>query len=313
MMTNSTIDRKSNLSSMLVELSPSQTTTRPTSVQLKSSLATKSKRRTEKRVRFALDLNTIISPSRENSALNKSHQRVVDPWQQVGPLNDAYAEYLRKASPSNLSKTEILRVSPCETLINRQSPIYTHTFVVPPEPKVTAHQFPQIVQQQQQQQSTKMPRRPLPTIDSYLKQQLTISTPPRILPVRKTNTPAESHRPYLSVHTLLKQLETPPSSSSSDSSGRNVRADAFFHSKPTTESIQRAKINQLMSKSLSNGFHQMNSLIGERSVLPNYHRKVRQPISTSRIIDGFYVNPYAVSITNPYRSSFLPTILDPTR
>lgn len=315
---------------MFLDPSSARRSACPTVPPLKTSLSTNPKRRSDKRVRFALELNTIIAPDRESSASSRTPRRVVDPWQQPGPLNDAYNEYLRKHEPPTISETDILCVSPLDSVSNQQLPAqsssYTHTYVVPHKPVESnanapatnaqpTQAFPQIVQQ-----STKIPRRPLPTIDSYLKQQLNITTPPRILRTRKPTTPSEGQARYVSVHAILKQLENSPSSPSSSSesidsrsSGRSIRAESFFQSKPHADHVQRAKINQLMNKSLSNGYHQMNPMPMERPILPNYFPRARLPTHSTRIVDGVYINPFAVPSTHQYRASFLPTILDPTR
>lgn len=276
------------------------------------------KRRPEKHVRFEVKLESLGEDSSPSSAqmspstMVKSSRRIVDPWRQGGHLYDAYCEYLQKRENLSIDETNLCRTSPTSIEPGIESPTYTHTFVIETKSpdlvvdaitvSTPAQQLPQILQQTSQTN-----KRKLPTVDSHLKQQLTITTPPRIIRTKKLVPPLNQNYSYAAVQAALKRFGSMKSPTVDvNANSRTNRSVHLVTSNFINAQIQRTKSNELMRKSLSNGHHQM-SQYSDQSNLLTYSRKAQMhtrlpPSSTETTGKTLYFFP------QQSEQSFLPPI-----
>lgn len=251
------------------------------------------KRRRPKRVRFALKLQSVeedSSPSsRENSPsiVSKSSSRVIDPWRSDGPLYGAYVEYLEKQGAfdnqqrQTIRRTPPPRPSPPEP--GAEPPTYTHTFVIQSKsPDVVINSItvstpsfhlPRIVQQ-----TKKTNKNPLPVLDSYVKQQLTLSTSPRMIHTKKSTNPTVLKNPYASVQAALKraELNIPPTSGlhANNKVTRVEQSSNFKLNNQQQQQLQPKKMTEIITRPLPGVNNQIN-YVSDQSILPNYSKKPR--------------------------------------
>ncbi|CAF0741142.1 unnamed protein product [Rotaria sp. Silwood1] len=254
----------------------------------------------QKRVRFALKLDSVeeesSSSSREilPSATSQLNKRVIDPWRQHRSLYGAYFEYLEKQDRLQNNETEMRRVPPPvpppPPEPGAEPPTYTHTFVIQSKsPDLVIDSItistpplhlPRIIHRSKkpiEQQST--------TIDSFVKQQLKISTLPRMAYTKKVTSSPNQKNHDASVNTALKRAEVNmPSTNGLQSNDRIVRPDNSFGSKYVNEHVQTRKMTETFTKPLSVATNQKYHF-SERSILPNYSRQPAVPNHTLRTYD----------------------------
>jgi hypothetical protein len=270
-------------------LKPSYSTASPNLPDILSS-AVLHKRRTQKRVRFALKLEPVeedsLPSSRELSAssVSKSSRRVVDPWRHGGPLYGAYVEYLEKHDALTSHDTPTRRPQPPPPPRapepGAEPPTYTHTFVIQSKsPEIVINSItvstpplhlPRILHR------TKKTNKPqLPVIDSYVKQQLTLSTSPRMTHSRKSTNSPDPKNHYASVHAALKRAELNiPAPTGLHPNNKIIQTNNSSGSKSPNDHLQTKKITEIVSKPLPGITNQINHF-PERSPLPNYTKKAR--------------------------------------
>ncbi|CAF0829914.1 unnamed protein product [Rotaria sordida] len=252
------------------------------------------KRQPQKHVRFALKSDSVeeesLPPSREISSAATSHlnKRVIDPWRQHRPLYGAYFEHLEKQDKLPNNETEIRRVPPPPPPEpGAEPPTYTHTFIIQSKsPDIIIDSItistppinlPRIIHR------TKKPiEQQLPTTDSYLKTQLKISTPPRIVQRKKTTNLSYQKNPDASVYTGLKRAEVNlPSTNGLQSNNKIIRSNNSLGSKYVNDHVQTKKIIETFTKPLS-GANNQKSHSSERHISPNYSKKPDTPNYTLR-------------------------------
>ena len=249
------------------------------------------KRRRPKRVRFALKLQSVeedSSPSsRENSPsiVSRSSSRVVDPWRPDGPLYGAYVEYLEKQGAFDNHQPHTRRTPPPRPPPppepGAESPTYTHTFVIQSKsPDVVINSInvstpsfhlPRIVQQ-----NKKTNKNPLPVLDSYVKQQLTLSTSPRMTHSKKPTSPPVLKNPYGTVQAALKRAELAlPTTFGLHANNKVTRMEHSSGLKLSNHSpLPTKKMTEIITRPLPGVNNQIN-YISDQSILPNYSKKPR--------------------------------------
>ncbi len=265
------------------------------------------KRRTQKRVRFALKLEPVEEDSLPSSRLlsaspmSKSNRRVIDPWRQGGPLYGAYVEYLEKHDALTTPEKHSRRTPPPPPPApepGAEPPTYTHTFVIQSKsPEIVIDSItvstpplhlPRIIHR------TKGTNKPqLPAVDSYVKQQLTLSTSPRMIHTKRTSNSPTHKNYYSSVHAALKRAELNiPTPTGLHPNNKTLRPDNSSGLKSINDPIPTKKMTEIISKPLPGLNNQINHFY-ERPTLPNYTKKPRTHNRTYRNTDETTTNtPY---------------------
>ena len=281
------------------------------------------RRRPEKHVRFDVKLESLgedLVPSSGQmspSTMLKSSRRIVDPWRQGGHLYDAYLEYLQKRENCSTEETNLCRTSPASIEPDIEAPTYTHTFVIQTKSpdlavdtiavSTPSQSLPQIVGQ-----SGKVNKRQLPTVDAHLKQQLKLSTPPRIIRTKKLPSSSDQNNPYAAVQAALKRLESMRALTMSfNDNSKTNRSVCLLAPNFITAQIQRTKSSELIRKSLSNGHHQMNQYSEQASLL-TYSRKAHMHTRLPRATNETPSNS-VYSFPQQSEQSFLPPIIYSSR
>jgi hypothetical protein len=275
---------------------------------LKSSLSTVSpnlpdilstavlhKRRPEKRVRFAVKLEPVeegsLPSSREvsPSSVSKSNKRVIDPWRRDGPLYGAYIEYLDKQDALIPNEPQIRQspVPPSEP----ESATYTHTFIIQSKsPELVIDSItvstpplhlPRIIRR-----TTRSNRPQLPAFDAFVKQQLTLSTAPRVIHTRKlTNSPNQNQQ-YSSVYAALKraELSISPTQGLHPNNRISRPENNLLESKRVSDYLQSRKLTEVITRPLPGTNNQINHFSG-RPTLLSYPKKARIHSRTCRPTD----------------------------
>ncbi|CAF1127718.1 unnamed protein product [Adineta ricciae] len=250
------------------------------------------KRRPPKRVRFALTLEPVeeksvpSSPEISPTIPSKRTNQLFEFDKQAKPLYGNYMEYLkaRQAFKERMS----LPTSPSFPETSPELPTYTHTFVIQSKsPAVfinsititapTIH-LPQIVQRE------KTPSNKTPTtIDPNLKQELTLSTSPRLVHTKKLSNATNQRHHYVSIQAVSKS--STPLPSTTNLPNKSVRSDNSTGPKPVKERTTIGKIPEIvMTKSPVNP-------LPSRPVLPISLRKTRIPSRLHRSNDEININP----------------------
>ncbi len=268
------------------------------------SAAVLHKRRPQKRVRFALKLEPTeedsLSSSREvsPSLVSKSNKRLIDPYRQDTPIYSAYVEYLEKQDALTNDELQIHRTPPSQSESEDESPTYTHTFVIQSKsPEITIDSItvstpslhlPRILHHTKQTS-----KQQLGPLDSYVKQQLTLSTSRRIIHTKKVSNSSNQTKHYISVNAALKRAElTIPSVNGLNIKNKITRPDNSSGSKFVNDHKQPKKITEIISKPLPGVNNQINHF-SERSILPTYSNQPRMHNRTPRSNDELNTNtPY---------------------
>ncbi|CAF0729675.1 unnamed protein product [Adineta ricciae] len=250
------------------------------------------KRRPPKRVRFALTLEPVeensvpSSPEISPTILSKRTKQSFEFDTQAKPLYGNYIEYLkaRQAFKERMS----LPTSPSFLETSPEPPTYTHTFVIQSKsPAVfidsitittpTIH-LPQIVQREK----TPSIRTPT-TVDPNLKQEVTLSTPPRLVHTKKLSNATNQRHHYVSIQAMSRS--SAPLPSTTNLPNKPVRSDNSTRSKPVKERTSTGKIpGSVMTKSPVNA-------LPNRPVLPISLRKPRMPSRLHQSNDEININP----------------------
>jgi len=256
------------------------------------SAAVLHKRRPPKRVRFALKLDSIeessLPSNREisNSLVLKPNRRVIDPWRQDGPLYGAYVEYLEKQNASTSTDFSIRQIPPPPPPPppepGAEPPTYTHTFVIQSKsPEIVIDSItvstpplhlPRIIHH-----TRKTNKHQSPTLDTYVKQQLTLSnSPPRIIDTKKLTNSSNQKPHYASVNAAIKRAELNfPSINGLHSNNKVTRTDNnTYGSKFINDHIQPKKMTEMITRPSPVMNNQINHF-SDRSILPNYLKKSR--------------------------------------
>lgn len=244
----------------------------------------------KKRVRFAVKLEPVdedsLSSSRDTSAsmVSKSSNRVIDPWRQRSALYGAYVEYLEKqdALISNESRIHPTRPPPPPPAPEpgTEPPTYTHTFVIQSKsPEIVVDSITVSSPSFHLPRIRHQPKRPTKhqslTFDSYVKQQLTFSSSPRITHSKRPFNASNAKPHYTPVHAALKRAELAlPPTDGLHANNKITRAENLFGSKFINDSMQSRKITEVITKPLPGINTQINHF-SDRSILPNYSKKSR--------------------------------------
>lgn len=271
-----------------------------TSTPSKSSLSTDSsdilsaavlhKRPRQKRVRFALKLHPVeedsLPSSRESSPsiVSKSSSRVVEPWRSDGPLYGAYVEYLEKQGAFTGNSSHNRRTPPPRPPPppepGAEPPTYTHTFVIQsksPDVRINSitvstpsFHLPRIVNQ-----TKKTNKQPLPVLDSFVKQHLTLSTSPRMIHSKKSTNTTVFKSPYASVQAALKRAELAlPPTYGLHANNKATRVDNSSGLLNNNHHLQSKKMTEIITRPLPGVNNQINHF-ADQSILPNYPKKAR--------------------------------------
>ena len=255
------------------------------------SAAVLHKRPRQKRVRFALKLRPVeedsLPSSRESSPsiVSKSSSRVVEPWRSDGPLYGAYVEYLEKHDAFTGNSFHTRRTPPPPPPPppepGAEPPTYTHTFVIQsksPDVRINSimvstpsFHLPRIVNQ-----TKKMNKQPLPVFESFVKQQLTLSTSPRMMHSKKSTNTAVLKSPYASVQAALNRAElTLPPTYGLHANNRATRGENSSGLKlNNNHHFQTKKMTEIITRPLPGVNNQINHF-SDQSILPNYPKKPR--------------------------------------
>lgn len=291
---------KSNL-----QIEPPPTTT--ADVLSSAVLHQRRRRRTQKRVRFALKLSPVEEDSRPSSretptsVLPQSNKRIIDPWRQGGPLYGTYVEYLQgqdvfTSTDSHNRRTPPKAPPPPEP--GAEAPTYTHTFVIQSKsPEIIVNSItvstPQFHLPRILSRTKQSPKQSLPILDYYVKQQLNLSTSPRMIHMKKLSN-APNQKPVIgTIQAALKRAESVlPATPGLHANNRILRSDSLSPSKTMNEHPQQKKLTEIISKPLPGVNNQINHF-SERSILPNYSKKARVFARTQRSNEEFNSNvPY---------------------
>jgi hypothetical protein len=277
---------------------------------LSAAVLHKRQRRPQKRVRFALKLEPVeedssLSSSREvsPSLVSKPNRRIIDPWRQDGPLYGAYVEYLEKHDALTSHGVSMHRSPPPPPPPppepGAEAPTYTHTFVIQsksPEMVIDSItvstpplHLPRILHR-----TRKTNKQQLPVLDSYVKQQLALSTPPRMMHTKKLTNSSDQKHHYSSVHAGIKRAELNiPPTNGLYTNNKVTRPDNPVGSKLITDHFQQPKkMTELINKPSPGVNNQINHF-SERTILPNYSNKPRIHNRTPRSNDEFNTDtPY---------------------
>ncbi|CAF3366485.1 unnamed protein product [Rotaria socialis] len=270
----------------------SSLSTVPTDLPERLSTAASHKRPQQKRVRFASKLEFLeeesFTSSREisPSPVLKPNKRVIDPWRQHGPLYGAYVEYLEKQNKVTASEIEFRQIPPPAPPPppepGAQPPTYRHTFVIQsksPELVIDSitisspqSHLPRIVQRNKN--ST---RQPIQVIDSYMRQQLQLSTPPNIVYGRKIANSSNQKYPDPSAQPTLKRtIISMPSVNGIQPNNKTTAHENGFRSKFANDYGPTRRMTRNFSKPLSDTKNEIYHF-AERSILSNYPIKPATP------------------------------------
>jgi hypothetical protein len=250
------------------------------------SAAVLHKRPQQKRVRFALKLESVeedsVPSSRDISPsfVSKSNRRIIDPWRQDGPLYGSYVEYLDKQDSLTSNEFQTRRTPPSPIEPGAEPPTYTHTFVIQSKsPEIVINSItvstPPVHLPRILHQTRKTNKQPLPTLDSNVKQQLTLSTAPRIIHTKKVTHISNPKPHYTSVHTTLKRTESNlPPTNGLHVNNKLTRSENPFGAKLMNDHMQQKKITEVITRPGPGVNNQINHF-SERSILPNYSAKPR--------------------------------------
>lgn len=285
------------------------------------------RRRSKKRVRFALKLEPVEEDSRPSSreattsVLPQSNKRILDPWRQGGPLYGAYVEYLQKqdvftSTDSRNHRTPPPRAPPPPEP-GAEPPTYTHTFVIQSQsPEIIIDSItvstPQLHLPRILSRAKQTHRQSLPVLDYYIKRQLDLSTSPRMIHTKKLNN-ALIQKPVIgSVQAAIKRAESIlPVTVGLHANNRILRSDNILPSKTMNEPIQQKKLTEIISKPLPGVNNQINHFC-ERPILPNYTKKARVHTRTRYSNEEFNSNlPYFCQ--NNEHDQFIQPVLHSTR
>ncbi|CAF0870641.1 unnamed protein product [Adineta steineri] len=254
------------------------------------------KRRPQKRVRFALTLEPVEEDSLPSSPeilpplMSKSIKRHIDPWSQHRPLYGNYIEYLKKqnAFASHETQTDQVSSLPSSPTLepSSESATYTHTFVIQSKsPTIVIDSItvstpplhlPQIIHRKPKSNR----RQSSSATDTCLKQQLTLSTPPRMLHTKKLANSTNQRHHYISIHAVANRTE---------SYNKAIQSDNILGSKTMKENIQNKKSTENMIKPLRNPPNQINHF-SDRTNLPISLKKARIPNRIRHINDELNLN-----------------------
>ncbi len=242
---------------------------------------------------------TLLPISNSISSMPISTNRIIDPWRPNGSLYGTYVEYLEKQD-AFASHESLIRRSPLPPLSvpepNTEPRTYTHTFVIQSKsPDITIDSItvssPNFHLPRICHPSKKANKYRSPVFDTYIKQQLTLSTASRILPSPKK---LPNIKPtYASVHAALKRAELSlPPTNGLHANNKITRAENLFGSKLIHDPIQSKKMVEIIPKPLPSTNNQINHF-SDRTILPNYTKKPRMHNRNQRTNDELNRNaPY---------------------
>jgi len=265
------------------------------------STAALHKRRPQKRVRFASTLEPeeedSLPSSREISPsfMSKLKKKFMDPWPQTRPFYGGYIDYSKKQDTLTSNETQIHHSPLLPTSSEPDPPTYTHTFIIKSNsPTIVIDSItvstpplhlPQIIHR-----SKKSHKQQSLAIDSYVKQQLTLLTPPRMINRKKLSNSCNLKNHYVSIRPIPKRAELNiPSSNGLHPNNKPTRLDSSSGSKVVKDHVQTKKMTEIVPKPLPSGTNEINHF-SDRSTLPNYLKKARILSRVNRANDELNLN-----------------------
>jgi hypothetical protein len=246
--------------------------------------------------------------------MSKLKKKFIDPWPRNRPLYGGYIDYLKKQDTLTSNETQIHH-SPSPLLPTSSEPdppTYTHTFIIKSNsPTIVIDSItvstpplhlPQIIHRRKKshkQQSL--------AIDSYVKQQLTLLTPPRMINRKKLSNSCNLKNHYVSIHPIPKRAElNTPSPNGLHPNNKPTRLDNSLGSKAVKDHVQTKKMTEIVPKPLPSGTNQINHFSDRRN-LPNYLKKARILNRINRANDELNIIKQS-SFTNHYNANLLQPI-----
>ncbi|CAF2048498.1 unnamed protein product [Rotaria magnacalcarata] len=275
----------------------SSLSTIPTDLPERLSTPALHKRSQQKRVRFASKLEfleeELFTSSREisPSPVLKPNKRVIDPWRQHGPLYGAYVEYLENQGKVTSSEIEFRQIPPpappAPPEPGAQPPTYRHTFVIQSKsPELVIDSItissPQSHLPRIAQRNKKPTRQPIQVIDSYMRQQLQLSTPPNIVYGRKiANSSIQKYPDPSAQPTLKRTIISMPSVNGIQANNKTAAHENVFRSKFANDYGSTRRMTRNLPKPLSDTKNEIYHF-AEQSILSNYPIKPATPGNSLR-------------------------------